>query len=54
MKLVGKILLILGALIIIGVIIYLNIVHPNPMGVLLFGIISAVVGFITIIIDDVS
>lgn len=46
MKLIGKILLILGALIIIGVIIYLNIIQPNPMGILLFGFIIALIGFI--------
>lgn len=51
MKLVGKILLVLGILITIGVIIYFNIVYPNPQAILMIGIVSAIIGFITIIAD---
>lgn len=53
MKLVGKILLILGALIVIGFIVYINIIQPNPRGILLFGFIIALIGFIIYVKDDI-
>lgn len=52
MKLVGRILLALGALIIIGVTIYLNIIYPNPQAILMFSLISAFIGFVLIVEDD--
>lgn len=51
MKLVGKILLVLGILITIGVIIYFNIVYHNPQVILMIGIVSVIIGLITIIVD---
>lgn len=52
MKLIGKILLVLGALMAIGVIIYLNIIYPDPIGVLMLSFISAIIGFVLIVKDD--
>lgn len=52
MKLIGRILLALSVLIIIGITIYLNIIYPNPQAVLMFSLISAFIGFVLIVKDN--